>query len=252
VNLEFNSLNSLLHTVLTYLRGHAPMIPGGADVPRGTPMELSLNYPEADEPIRVAGVSRGLDPAGRGLRLTLEDPKALDQVTLILAHLHLGPYVARSLFDYAEAKARPAGTISQPPVEEKPPDGEITVGMSRSRRQGLDALAREKSRDLSARIADRPGPSEPKGQEHAISPFRNVALGSVELLEEPTLDPAVDPVTLRASATQLPRLAFVAEMEKSRTRERVQVPGTKADDSRNVTQIVSAWDLPDLPDDEDY
>jgi hypothetical protein len=251
VNLRFNSLNSLLHTVLTYLRGPAPLIPGGADVPKGTAVELCFTYPEATEPIRVAGTSRGLDPAGRGLRLTLEDPKGLDQVCLILTHLHFGPYVARALFDAADAKVRPAVSVSEPPRVTVPKPEAIAVGMSRSRRQGLDALARERARDLSPNLPKGDEAENLDGLDALASPFRKAPSGGVELKEEPTSDPAVNPIAARASATQLPRLAFVAEMEKTRSRERTRIPGLEEADWMNTTQIVGSAALSELPDEDD-
>ena len=100
LKLEFPSLNGLLHCILTYLRGEIALVPGAASIPEGTSIELNLTYPDADEPVIVRGVSQGLDPAGRGLRLRLDNPQEVDQVTMLLGHLHLGPYAARKLMAF--------------------------------------------------------------------------------------------------------------------------------------------------------
>ena len=100
LKLEFPSLNGLLHCILTYLRGEIALVPGAASIPEGTSIELNLTYPDADEPVVVRGVSQGLDPAGRGLRLRLDNRQDVDQVTMLLGHPHLGPYAARKLMAF--------------------------------------------------------------------------------------------------------------------------------------------------------
>jgi len=97
MKLEFSGLNGLLHTALTYLCQDDCVIPGGPALPEGTAVRLELVYPDGDEPLVVIGNSLGLDPGGRGLRLEIHDPAALHQVIMLMAHLHLGPYVARKL-----------------------------------------------------------------------------------------------------------------------------------------------------------
>jgi hypothetical protein len=114
MKLEFNGLNGLLHTALTYLCQDDCVIPGGPALPEGTPVRLELVYPDGDEPLVVSGNSLGLDPGGRGLRLEIHDPAALHQVIMLMAHLHLGPYVARKLLSRFSMVDQPAA--GQPQV----------------------------------------------------------------------------------------------------------------------------------------
>lgn len=127
MKLDFPSLNSLLHCVLTYLRGEMAVVPGAASIPKGTFIELHLTYPDGDEPVLVRGVSQGLDPAGRGLRLKLDNPQELDQVTMLLGHLHLGPFAARKLFDFSRSQlsGQPKILSAEPQVPGLEEDGPI-------------------------------------------------------------------------------------------------------------------------------
>ena len=127
MKLEFNSLNSLLHAALTYLCDEDCIIPGGANLPVGTQVKLEMSWPEGEQPILVKGKSGGLDPAGRGLRLDLEDPGALHQIVMIMTHLHFGPKVGRQLLDLFNLETRTQDQITTAPprpaeaVETEPP-----------------------------------------------------------------------------------------------------------------------------------
>ena len=99
MKLEFSGLNGLLHTALSYLCQDDCVIPGAPSLPEGTAVRLELVWPDGDQPLVVNGHSRGLDPGGRGLRLEIQDPAALHQVVMSMAHLHFGPYVGKRLLD---------------------------------------------------------------------------------------------------------------------------------------------------------
>ncbi len=140
LKLEFPSLNGLLHCILTYLRGEIALVPGAASIPEGTSIELNLTYPDADEPVIVRGVSQGLDPAGRGLRLRLDNPQEVDQVTMLLGHLHLGPYAARKLMAFVrqqqDNKPRLLSQVSPvptAPTTSAEADGQATSEEARNR-----------------------------------------------------------------------------------------------------------------------
>lgn len=99
MKLEFSGLNGLLHTALSYLCQDDCVIPGAPSLPEGTAVRLELVWPDGDQPLVVNGRSLGLDPGGRGLRLDIQDPAALHQVVMIMAHLHFGPYVGKRLLE---------------------------------------------------------------------------------------------------------------------------------------------------------
>ena len=144
MKLDFPSLNGLLHCVLTYLRGEIALVPGAASIPEGTSIELNLTYPDADEPVVVRGVSQGLDPAGRGLRLKLDNPQEVDQVTMLLGHLHLGPYAARKLLAFVRAQQgnKPRLlTRAQPAETAEVPDAGVEAAPEIRRSGGLQSRA---------------------------------------------------------------------------------------------------------------
>lgn len=146
LKLEFPSLNGLLHCILTYLRGEIAVVPGAASIPEGTSIELNLTYPDADEPVVVRGVSQGLDPAGRGLRLKLDNPQDVDQVTMLLGHLHLGPYAARKLMAFVrlqqESKPRLLGQPSVAAPSPQAPQAEAAAAGTKSRSTHLGRAPR--------------------------------------------------------------------------------------------------------------
>ena len=205
MKLEFSGINSLLHTALTYLCQDDCIIPGGPALPEGTEVRLELVYPDNDQPLIVSGHSLGLDPGGRGLRLEIQDPVALHQVIMLMAHLHLGPYVARKLLNrfgltdtlQTGATAKPQTLAQALPVTAPPRDAPALDS---------EALADEGTRLPS--MSDEPSiDPPPKPAPPVVRPPR-------------LRPPVIRPPRIRppAAATELPRFDVEeTDVELSRT-----------------------------------
>ena len=104
VKLEFDSKNAMLQAAIETFCTDQPLIPGAANIPDGRRIDLELTFPGADLPVRVRAVSRGLDPAGEGLRLELMEPQKLRQALMLMIELHFGTYAGRMVLDHLDLR----------------------------------------------------------------------------------------------------------------------------------------------------
>ena len=193
MKLEFDTLNSLLHVALGHLCSEDCIIPGAANLPPGTELTLEMTWPDGEQPVIVQGTSRGLDPGGRGLRLELRDPPALQQVIMLMTHLHFGPHVGRrllarfgmaerhdeaehaTLFEEAEPPA-PAEAVTIPPAVAVPTPEEDPL---RTVVPGAPSVVRKRP---SGRPLDRPsGIRPPRLRPPVLGPSTPAAAARTEL-----------------------------------------------------------------------